>query len=145
MKKVTRFFGVLIALLLISTNFFIQKEANASPIVCGIRGADPSIGIHNVVDDVSIQCSGAQTWGAIRSTAKFTNSTGRVNNYDNTGGYSRALEHFNQMPGKTEVKSNGTKTKTSEGKTVALYRSTTTDQWSLSYPNGSMTDKIRYY
>ena len=49
------------------------------------------------------------------------------------------------MPGKTEVKSNGTKTKTSEGKTVALYRSTTTDQWSLSYPNGSMTDKIRYY
>ncbi|MCJ7842690.1 hypothetical protein MUB24_17650 [Lederbergia sp. NSJ-179] len=143
MKRTMRFLGVLLVTLFLSSSFFMQKEVTAAPILCGIKSVEPSIGAHSLMGDVTIQCSGSQVWSFIRSTATFTNSTGKVNNYNNTGGYSRASEHFNKMPGKTTVKTNGTKIKTSSGKTVTLYKSTSTKQWSLSYPNGSMTDKIR--
>lgn len=149
MKKVIRIFGMFLLVLFFMSGFTPLEKASAIAH-CGIFSTNPD-GVATVNKSlnpdgvVGIQCSGSYTWSSIRSTATYTNSTTRVNNYNNTGGYTRARDHFNQMPGTTVYRPDGVMTKTSEGKTVTLYKSTSTTQPSLSYPNGLKIDKIRYY
>ncbi|MFJ5766786.1 hypothetical protein ACIP9C_15650 [Lysinibacillus sp. NPDC093210] len=119
-------------------------SAGNDPEIIEILDSDDT---SETLDDLEItpRCSGTQMWEAIRGLATFTNSTNKVNNYTNTGGAARAAEHFNKMPGTTVIQSPTTKTKTSDGRTVTMYNSTSTGQVTLSYPNGTFTDKVRYY
>lgn len=168
LNRIIKAFGTLVIFILVFSG--LQNEASASPALCGIMSvevdsevnpevnseidfmADSSIiensESYNLLDTLSVEispfCSGTQVWDAIRGLATLTNTTNKVNNYVTSGGTARAIEHFNRMPGQTVIQSPTTKTKTSDGKTVAMYTSTSTNQTTLSYPNGSFTDKIRY-
>lgn len=96
-------------------------------------------------EEITLMCSGPEMWGAIRSLATYTNSTTKVHNYTNTGGQPKAKSHFDSMPGTSKYHGDGVYTKSADGYTVTYYLSTSTRTYSLSYPNGTMTDKIRYY
>lgn len=172
MNRLIKAFGTLLIFILVLSG--LQNEVSASPAFCGIKSVElasevnpkvnPEIDSeidfmaesaiiensesYNMLDTLSVEitpfCSGTQMWEAIRGLATLTNTTNKVNNYVTSGGTARAIEHFNRMPGTTVIQSPTTKTKTSDGKTVAMYTSTSTNQTTLSYPNGTFTDKIRY-
>ncbi len=172
LNRLIKAFGTLLIFILVFSG--LQNEASASPALCGIMSIEvdsevnpevnPEIDSeidfmaesaiinnlepHNLLETLSVEitpyCSGTQMWEAIRGLATLTNTTNKINNYVTSGGTARAIEHFNRMPGTTVIQSPTTKTKTSDGKTVAMYTSTSTKQTTLSYPNGTFTDKIRY-
>ena len=132
--------------------FFNAKpvsEVLASPPVCGIKSTEVN-GISDTryhIDDITIQCNPTQIWGSIKSTARLTNDTGRVYNYEKSGGIRQRNADFDRMPGKPQsTGDSGVILKKYNGKTVTSY--TSKDNYpSLRYPtpnNSNYTDKVRY-
>lgn len=93
--------------------------------------------------------TGSSIWAGIRSRAVYTGSTGKVKNYNASGGSNAAIREFNKMPGTRSTKAGGVLIKTHSGKAVTYYpRSKSTDTPTLQYPTNKgpeKLEKIRYY